>query len=96
MTASRSDADCNTTVAPRSSRAPGATWGRNLSRFARYCGGYRNGAQPVPPTGLGVYVAALFAAAGFLDAVFRAADFVAAFFFFFMRRTLQQRRKCGQ
>jgi len=45
---------------------------------------------------LGVYVAALFAAAGFLDAVFRAADFVAAFFFFFMRRTLQQRRKCGQ
>jgi len=45
---------------------------------------------------LGVYVAALFAAAGFLDAVFRDADFVAAFFFFFMRRTLQQRRKCGQ
>jgi hypothetical protein len=46
---------------------------------------------------LGVYVAAFFAAAaGFLDADFRAAGFEAAFFFFFMRRTLQQRRKCGQ
>jgi len=44
---------------------------------------------------LGVYVAAVFAA-GFLDAVFRAADFAVVFFFFFMRRTLQQRRKCGQ
>jgi hypothetical protein len=45
---------------------------------------------------LGVYVAAVFAAAGFLDAVFRAADFVAAFFFFFLRRTLQRRPKYGQ
>ena len=39
MHASRIDADCKITVTPSSSTAPGARWGRSLSRSVRYCGG---------------------------------------------------------